>query len=150
MQILEAVLAVNAQQPGEIIRLLRQAMPILEGCPVAVLGLAFKPGTDDVRESAAAGMIADLLAAGARVRAHDPVAGSHFLRANPALAGHIELVDDWRQAIRGAQAILLATRWPQYADLPAHTHPEQIILDPRHMFTPKDFKPARYLTIGTT
>lgn len=150
MQILEAVLEVNAQQPGEIIRLLRQALPVLGGRPVTVLGLAFKPGTDDVRESASAGMIHALLAAGARVTAHDPIAGEHFLRANPGLAERIRLEDDWQQAITGAEAIIVATRWPQYADLPAHTQPGQIIVDPRHMFAAADFKPARYLTVGST
>lgn len=150
MQILEAVLEVNARQPGEVIRLLRQALPVLEGRPVTVLGLAFKPCTDDVRESASAGMINDLLAAGVQVSAHDPIAGKHFLRANPGLAERIQLVEDWQQAITGAAAIIVATRWPEYTDLPAHTHQGQIIVDPRHMFAPADFKPARYLTVGST
>jgi len=149
MDLLEAVLAVNSRQPGEIIRLLREALPVLEGRPITVLGLAFKPGTDDVRESASAGMIKYLLAAGAKVTAHDPIAGKHFLRENPDFIGKIQLIDDWQQAVIGAEAIIIATRWPQYSDLPPHTHSGQIIVDPRHMFAPTDFKPARYLSVGT-
>lgn len=149
MDILEAVLTVNSRQPGEIIRLLQQALPVLEGRPITVLGLAFKPGTDDVRESASAGMIKYLLAAGAKVSAHDPIAGEHFLQANPGLTGKIQLIDDWQQAITGAEVIIVATCWPHYTDLPTHTHSGQVIVDPRHMFAPSVFKTARYLSVGT-
>lgn len=150
MQLLEAVLSVNQRQPGEIIRLLRHALPILEGRRVTVLGLAFKPDTDDVRESASAGMIADLQAAGARISAHDPIAGEQFLQENPDLADQIQLVSDWPKAVAQADAVIVATRWAHYRDLPAHAQSGQIIVDPRHMFSPADFKIARYLTVGTT
>ena len=70
--LLSAVLETNEKQPAEVLGLLKKHFPDLHGLRVAVLGLAFKPGTDDLRESPALRVIARLLAEGAKVIAYDP------------------------------------------------------------------------------
>ena len=85
----------------------------LVGCRVAVLGLAFKARTDDVRESPALALVARLRAAGASVVASDPRAGARALAADPQLS----LADDAAAAVDGADAVLVATEWPEYGEL---------------------------------
>jgi UDPglucose 6-dehydrogenase len=85
----------------------------LSGCRVAVLGLAFKAHTDDVRESPALALVARLRAAGASVVASDPRAGVRAQAADPDLA----LAASVEQALDGADAALIATEWPEYGSL---------------------------------
>ena len=73
-ELLQAVMHLNDTQPLRMIELLRRSLPVLAGCRVAVLGLAFKPGTDDVRESPALKIAAELLVEHAHVVCHDPIA----------------------------------------------------------------------------
>jgi len=150
MHVLEAVLAVNEQQPAEIVRLLQDALGTLDGRQVVVLGLAFKPDTDDVRESASERMIRVLLAAGARVTAHDPVAAPQFTRANPDLAERLSYPEDWRRAVAAADAVIVATRWETYRSLVDCDRNDLVIADPRRLLRPGDFALARYLTVGST
>ena len=85
----------------------------LGGCRVAVLGLAFKARTDDVRESPALALVARLRASGATVVASDPRAGARAVAADPELS----LADSIEGTVDGADAILVATEWPEYASL---------------------------------
>jgi UDPglucose 6-dehydrogenase/GDP-mannose 6-dehydrogenase len=115
--------------------------------PVTVLGLAFKPDTDDMRQSPALPIIAELLARGARVRAYDPVARA---TAREALAGHdVELVDTLDEAVEGARAVLLVTRWDEFQrvpDLVARLDPQPLVVDGRRVLDPDRF--VRYEGIG--
>jgi len=72
--LLESVIRINERQPQRMLALLQKRFPRLKDLPVTILGLAFKPGTDDLRESSAISLAAQLSEAGARVRAYDPVA----------------------------------------------------------------------------
>ena len=74
MRILQAVMDLNSAQPGKVLALLRKHYPILEGVKVTVLGLAFKPGTNDMRESPAIPVVKELLAQKAVIKAYDPIA----------------------------------------------------------------------------
>jgi UDPglucose 6-dehydrogenase len=85
----------------------------LEGRTVGLLGLAFKAGTDDVRESPALALAKRLIDGGATVRAHDPQAAANALAVEPRLV----VVDSPADALAGADAAVIATEWPQYADL---------------------------------
>jgi UDPglucose 6-dehydrogenase len=85
----------------------------LRGRRIAVLGLAFKANTDDVRESPALAIVARLRAAGADVIGTDPVAGQRALAADPAL----KLADSPAAAAVGAHAVLIVTEWPAYREL---------------------------------
>src|SRR5688572_20428910 len=146
MPILECVLAVNAGQPLRMVDLLKRHVPSLSGVRVAVLGLAFKPGTDDVRESPAMPVINALLAEGAIVRACDPVAVGE---ARKVLPDTVELTDDLRHALGGAAGVLLVTKWEQFRavpDLLRGMERPPVVVDGRRML-PRDSVP-RYEGIG--
>ena len=76
MQLLDAVIQVNQEQPQQVIHVLNKHFPSLKGIRIAILGLAFKPGTTDMRESPAIPIIKELLAKGAEIKAYDPVASA--------------------------------------------------------------------------
>jgi UDPglucose 6-dehydrogenase len=111
--ILHAVFDVNARQRQRVVNRLRDAVAGQPNPTVAVLGLAFKPGTDDVREAPALEIVADLIEAGIHVRAHDPVAVENARRALP----HIAYCPDAYAAASGAHALLVATEWREYRSL---------------------------------
>jgi UDPglucose 6-dehydrogenase/GDP-mannose 6-dehydrogenase len=142
--ILDAAIAVNEDQPARMVELLRRHLPDLDGRAVTVLGAAFKPNTDDVRESPALRVVEDLLAAGAAVTVHDPIALENF---RPAFGDKIAYESDLDAALAGAEAVLLVTSWPQYRDLPARLGPDRaVVVDGRRIFAPSAF--TRYEGIG--
>lgn len=112
-RILDAALKVNEEQPLRIIDLLERKIGSLPGKRVAVLGLAFKPGTDDVRESRSIPTIKELLKRGAKVLAHDPEAEENMKDIFP----DIGYADSAEEALNGSDACLIMTAWPQYREL---------------------------------
>ena len=147
MRLLDAAIEVNTLQPHKVLALLERHFPTLAGVEVAVLGLAFKPGTDDVRESPALPVVRELLARGAAVRAFDPVAMDEARRYldedAPAFAKTLP------EAIEGAQAVLLMTRWPEFTDLARLLKgrtDQPVVIDGRRMLEPASV--ARYEGIG--
>jgi UDPglucose 6-dehydrogenase len=140
MPVLEAVLATNALQPSRMIRLLERHLPDLRGVPVSVLGLAFKPDTDDVRESPAIPIIRDLVARGAEVCGYDPVAGP---AARAALGAYdIAYAESLEEAVASARALLLVTRWDEFQRLPdlvALRDPQPLVVDGRRILDPDRF-----------
>jgi len=113
MRILEAVLDTNRLQPMVTVELIRQALGSLQGKRVAVLGLAFKPGTDDVRETPALSIIQLLLDNHATVVAHDPIAIDSMKSNYPEL--QVQYRSDIHDAVADADAVVFATRWPEYS-----------------------------------
>lgn len=105
--LLGAVIESNRRQQELPVRLLGEMMG-LKGATVAVLGLSFKAGTDDVRGSPSATMIKMLQERGARVRAYDPSGP-----AGEAFPG-VELAGGWEECIKGADAAIIATPWPEF------------------------------------
>lgn len=109
--ILDAVLDTNSAQPLKIVELLEQEFD-LRGKRIAVLGLAFKPGTDDVRESPALPLIRILRRKGATIAVHDPAVDASTVTM---LTGEeVDGVQDWESAVRDADACCLVTSWPEY------------------------------------
>lgn len=116
MELLDSVIRVNLAQPARLLDLLHRHVPDLKDIPVTVLGLAFKPGTDDIRESPALPVIRELLDRGARITAFDPVArGEAEKLFGPAT---IRFADSLEDAVQEAKAVLLMTRWPDFSRLP--------------------------------
>lgn len=150
MPLLQAVLDVNQAQPAQIVRLLERKFARLAGRRALVLGLAFKPGTDDVRESASLVILAELARLGVELVAHDPVAMPNARRA----CAHwpVEFVEDWQARLNEVEIVIVATRWPDYERLRtpelARSLEHKTIVDARRMFQPEDFCSAGYLTIG--
>jgi UDPglucose 6-dehydrogenase len=109
---------VNREAKAWPLQQLRRHIWNLSGKRIAILGLAFKPGTDDIREAPALDVIEDLLGEGATVRAHDPVAMEAVKRFYP----DVEYFDKAEAALQGAHALVLCTEWDEYREL----RPERI------------------------
>lgn len=107
---LSAVLETNTEMRTLVVDKMRSHLGDLSGRTLCVLGLAFKPNTDDIREAPALAVIADLLAAGAHVRATDPVANRNVAPLFP----DVELLADPYEAATGADAVAIMTEWEAY------------------------------------
>src|ERR687896_317191 len=112
-QLLTAVVEVNELQKRRTIGKLQKHLGSLVGKEVALLGVAFKPNTDDVREATSLVLAGRLAGEGASVRAFDPVAGE---KASDMLAG-AQIVDSALDAVDGADAVVLVTEWPEFREL---------------------------------
>lgn len=111
MRMAEATHLANEEQAGFIARLVERALDGIQGRTIAFWGLAFKPETDDVRESPAVKLATALLARGAQVVGHDPEAGPNFVKA---LGGRVKVTDRDYDALNGAHALVLLTEWRSY------------------------------------
>jgi UDPglucose 6-dehydrogenase len=112
-QLLTAVIEVNELQKRRVIGKLHKHLGSLVGKTVTLLGLAFKANTDDMREASSLVLAARLQADGARVRAYDPVAEAEARR----LMVGVEFADSALNALEGADAAIVVTEWPEFADL---------------------------------
>jgi UDPglucose 6-dehydrogenase len=147
-RILRAANEVNSEQRGWITRKLQQHLKTLVGKRVALLGLAFKPNTDDLRSSPALEIASELSKLDMRVTAYDPM-----VKELPReLEGIIELAPDALTAARDAEALVVVTEWPQFAQL--HL-PElrsvmrgPLLLDGRNVFDPAVARAAGFTYAG--
>ena len=112
-QLLTAVIEVNELQKRRVIAKLQKHLGTLVGKKIALLGLAFKADTDDMREASSLVLAARLQGEGAAVRAYDPIAGEQARRLMPG----VEMADSALEAVAGADAIVLVTEWPEFATL---------------------------------
>jgi UDPglucose 6-dehydrogenase len=147
MGLLKEVIRINEDQPRRMIELLKTRVADLRGISVAVLGLAFKPDTDDLRESPAIRLIELLLKEGARVLAYDPVAMPAARRA--FIDQEITYCESLEEAVKRAKALLLVTSWKEFAGIPRlmtklNRHP--VLVDGRRQLD-KD-KVKNYLGVG--
>jgi UDPglucose 6-dehydrogenase/GDP-mannose 6-dehydrogenase len=146
MRLLRAVMAVNGDQPREVLRLLERHFPSLAGLRVGVLGLAFKPDTDDVRESPAFPVIRLLLERQMQVKAHDPVA---MMEARKVLPDAVAYVDSVEECVADVDALVVLTRWPQFEVLPkllSGMSAPPLVVDGRRQLDPRSV--SRYAGIG--
>src|ERR1700676_116075 len=139
LRIVEAVLAVNDNRKRAMARKVATAVGAsLRGKTIAVLGLTFKPDTDDMREAPSIPLVTGLLDMGAKVRAHDPVGMEQARRELP----DIEYCDDPYACVRGADAMVVVTEWVQYRTLDLQrlksemAHP--VVVDLRNIYRPED------------
>ncbi len=113
-QLLSAVIEVNELQKRRVVGKLQKQLGKLRGQTVALLGLAFKPQTNDLREASSLVLASRLLAEGAIVRGWDPVA---IPEARDVLSG-VELCEQLEEAVRGADAAVVVTEWPEIREYP--------------------------------
>jgi UDPglucose 6-dehydrogenase len=138
LRIVEAVLAVNDNRKRAMARKVSAAVGNLRGKTVAVLGLTFKPDTDDMREAPSIPLVTGLLDMGAKVRAHDPVGMEQARRELP----DIEYCDDPYACARGADALVIVTEWVQFRALDLErlkremAHP--VVVDLRNIYRHED------------
>jgi UDPglucose 6-dehydrogenase len=109
--LLRAVVDVNRERAAHFVEMMEKALNPLDGRVVAVLGLAFKPNTDDMREAKSIEVVGRLAALGAAVRAYDPVASDNARRVLPA---SVEYCDSPYAAATGADAVALVTEWNEF------------------------------------
>jgi UDPglucose 6-dehydrogenase len=145
-QLLSAVIEVNELQKRRVISKLQRHLGRLRGKRIALLGLAFKPGTDDMREAPSLVLASRLIAEGAQVRAWDPVAGGHGVLPEAAIYSSVE------DAVRGADAAVIVTEWPELATL---ARPEirelmarPLIVDGRNLLDPAQARAAGFAYEG--
>ncbi len=145
MPLLRSVLEINQSQPAELFKLATRHFPDLHGKRVTVLGLAFKPDTDDIRESPAFPVLKLFRDAGARMSAYDPVARP---TDHEALRG-VKIADSLAEAVNGAEIVVLVTRWKEFerlAELLPKTGNVPLVIDGRRVLSPGAF--AAYEGIG--
>ena len=147
MQLLDTVIRINEQQPGRLLDRIKRHVQSLRGLRVAVLGLAFRPDTADMRDSPAIPLVRALMSEEAVVRAYDPAANEEARRV---FAGDpVTLCDDLEQTIDAADIIIIVTRWKEFSRLPVllvgRTH-QPLVIDGRRMLDRTAI--ARYDGIG--
>ncbi len=143
-QLLNAVIEVNELQKRRVVGKLQKHLGSLLGRRVALLGLAFKPDTDDMREASSLVLAARLQGEGAEVVAYDPVAGE---RAQ-GLLGPVELAGSALEALDGADAAVLVTEWPEFADIEwaeaAGRMARPLLVDGRNLLDPAALRDAGF------
>jgi UDPglucose 6-dehydrogenase len=144
--LLSEVIRINDEQCMRFLRKVRNALWTLKGKRIAVLGLAFKGGTDDIRESPAITLIKLLLREGCEVVAYDPAA---MERAREVLDGRLEYAENAYDACEDADALLVLTDWEEFAALNLERLRGQlrypIIVDGRNLFQPEEMAEAGFI-----
>jgi UDPglucose 6-dehydrogenase len=150
MRIVKAVIDVNERQRDYVFAKLESAVGSLRGKTIAVLGIAFKPNTDDIREAPAVAIIKRLLDEGAVVRAYDPVA----MPAAAALIPNVYFAHDPYDAATTADALLIMTEWNEFRelDLPRLRSllKGAVVVDARNVYAPDKMRDGgfTYLSVG--
>lgn len=151
--LLQSVEKINEDQQLCFIKKLRAALWTLKGKHIAVLGLAFKGGTDDIRESPAISIVRLLLAEGCMVSAYDPAAAEKARAILPE-AENLRYASNEFDAAQDAHALLVLTEWPQFASLKLDRlrcimrYP--VVIDGRNLFSPSEMAEAgfHYYSMG--
>jgi UDPglucose 6-dehydrogenase len=137
-RLLDEVMRINEEQRQRFLRKVRNALWTLRGKRLGVLGLAFKGGTDDIRESPAILLVQSLVQEGCIVAAYDPAA---MERAREVLRSNVEFVNSPYEAAAGADALLILTEWEEFAalDLPQINSKLRypIVIDGRNLYNPE-------------
>jgi UDPglucose 6-dehydrogenase len=149
-QIVEAAINVNDQQRYRMLEKIKEAVGEVRGKTITVLGLAFKPNTDDMREAPSIEIIKGLQKAGARIRAYDPVAMSEAKK----ILNDVEFAEDTYSAIRGADALVFVTEWNQFRSLDMDRVKRllktPIVIDLRNIYEPEKMREYgfQYTSVG--
>jgi len=149
-ELLESVENVNRSQPLKAVQFCKQQLGSLEGKKIAVLGLAFKPDTDDMREARVIPIINQLLKDGANVTAYDPVA---VPTAKVIFNNKIQYADSALDCIKNADCCIIVTEWQEFQKLTPEdfkTHMKQpILIDGRRIYNPETYsKKLKFTAIG--
>jgi UDPglucose 6-dehydrogenase len=147
-QLLTAVIEVNELQKRRVVSKLKKHLGPLVGKRIGLLGLAFKPNTDDMREASSVVLAARLQGEGAIVKAYDPVAEE---RAGELLTG-VEMCDSAMDAVEGVDAAVIVTEWPEFAELDLaevkRRMANPVIVDGRNMLGADEVRRAGFVYEG--
>ncbi|HZJ44098.1 MAG TPA: UDP-glucose/GDP-mannose dehydrogenase family protein [Pyrinomonadaceae bacterium] len=146
--IVDAVIEVNRRQARAMLAKIQNLVGTLAGKNIAVLGLAFKPETDDMREAPSIGIIRHLIESGAKVRAYDPVAKDEALKILP----EVSYADDEYDAVEGADALVFITEWNQFRALDMARVRDLMktpkVADLRNIYEPEDMRELGFEYVG--
>lgn len=149
VSMLSEVININETQPTKVLDLLKKSYPNLKNLNIGILGLAFKPDTDDTRESPAIKVANSLIKEGANVTGYDPIVKEEF---NEVIDGKISYANDIKTLINDKDAIIILTRWDDFKiinqEMIDKLMKKPIIIDGRRMLNKKDFKIGSYFGIG--
>jgi UDPglucose 6-dehydrogenase len=147
-QLLQAVMDINADQRRTILRRLRELLGDLNGKTVGLLGLAFKPNTDDLRDAPAMDIAQALQTAGATVKGYDPVAMGGAAR----LAPYLQVADDPYQLAEGCDAVAVITEWNEFKHLDLRrirqSMRQAVVVDGRNMYEPDVMQSLGFKYVG--
>lgn len=148
-RLLREVQAINAERVQIFLRKLKAALWVLDGKTLGVLGLAFKPGTDDTRLSPAMAVVRELLSAGVRLRVHDPRAMD---RARQELPPEVTFCPAAAEVAEQAEALLILTEWPQFRQLDwqqlGRRMLRRLVVDGRNLFRAEELESVGFEYIG--
>lgn len=156
MTILTASMEVNCRQRTGMVHRIKSALSGLEGKVIALLGLAFKPHTDDVREAPSLELIQAIINEGGRVRVYDPKAMENARKELMSDAeipmGNVCFCNNAEETFQGADALVLATEWPEFATLPwgelVSTVGQPFLFDGRNFLHPAEMRRMGYIYFG--
>ena len=148
-QLLKSVIEVNQTQRQVALLKLQQHLKSLKGKTIGILGLAFKPETDDLRDAPAMTLAHQLIKLGAAVRAFDPIAEAHAKQELPQL----RTFDDPYAMAEACDAVVVATEWPQFKDLDMGRirlgmRGTFLLVDGRNVFDPREMKELGFIYVG--
>src|SRR5438128_317604 len=147
-QLLNAVIEVNELQKRRVVAKLQRHLGELASKRIALLGLAFKPNTDDMRGASSIVLAARLRAEGAGVRAYDPIAEQEARKLMPAL----QYASSAHEAVSGADAVVLVTEWPEFVQLDfsqvAAAMRGNVVIDGRNALNPQAVRAAGLIYEG--
>ncbi|QGG47196.1 UDP-glucose dehydrogenase family protein [Heliorestis convoluta] len=150
MPLSQSAIDVNYRQREEVIKKLQSALKVLRGRTIGLLGLAFKPGTDDLRDAPAITIAERLIELGVHVKAYDPIAMENCRHIHPNLA--IEYVSSSTELVNGIDALILITEWNEFIHLPYKLYGEKmrqkVILDGRNALNSQALRDAGFTYIG--
>jgi len=150
MPIVQAARDVNYQQRVWVVEKLLNELKILKGRKIALLGLAFKPNTDDLRDAPALDIAEQLLRRGAKVTSHDPIATPNARRYFPDLG--IDYKETVMEAVNGADAVVLVTEWAEYRKLDWNAIHKvmklPLMLDGRNYLSVEELTESGFVYIG--
>ncbi len=150
MPLLEAVITVNRSQRRQVVRLIQEHLGVNRKAPVAVLGLTYKPQTDDLREAPSLVIVPELVALGLPVRIWDPAAPDEQVKGQFPGADRASTIEE---AVNGTAAVLILTDWAQVVEadweaLGGRMIEPRVIVDGRNCLVPERLGGIRYVGIG--
>ena len=134
-KLLNAVIEINEKQPSRIVELAKKKLGSLKGKKAAVLGLAFKPNSDDMREAPSIKVINELLAIGCELIAYDPAANEN---AKKIFSNKIKYANSLKEALSASSIIFILTEWDEFKDEKLYSG--KIVFDGRHVLKKKSDK----------
>jgi UDPglucose 6-dehydrogenase len=146
--IVDAVIEVNRRQRKAMVPKIEKLVGDLKGKTISILGLAFKPETDDIREAPSVEIVSGLIEKGAKIKAYDPVAMTEAKRILP----DVEYADDEYAAVEGADALVFVTEWNQFRALDMARVRDLMksprIADLRNIYDPEDMRELGFTYVG--